>query len=194
MDAPLNVLIIGSGGREHAMAWKMAQSPKLSRLYIAPGNAGTMACGANVSMDINDHAAVVRFCREKQIELVLVGPDICSRWVWRICYRRRISAVLGRSRPRRRSKRRKSLQKNLWRGIISRPRCYAAFSQLNEAIRYVQSIDYPVVIKASGLAAGKGVILPNSFDEAKGTLESSPKTPKPQNPKTPNANLITMLK
>ena len=63
----MNVLIIGSGGREHAMAWKVAQSPRLTKLYIAPGNAGTTTCGENVLLDVNQHADIVRFCAEKQI-------------------------------------------------------------------------------------------------------------------------------
>ena len=76
----MNVLIIGSGGREHAMAWKVAQSPRLSKLYIAPGNAGTMSCGENVALNLDDHSAVIRFCKENQIDLVLVGPEeMCIR-------------------------------------------------------------------------------------------------------------------
>src|SRR4026209_1953945 len=71
----MNALIIGSGGREHAMAWKVAQSPRLTKLYIAPGNAGTSTCGENVLLDITQHAEVIRFCDEKQIDLVLVGPE-----------------------------------------------------------------------------------------------------------------------
>jgi phosphoribosylamine--glycine ligase len=172
MDAPLNVLIIGSGGREHAMAWKMAQSPKLSRLYIAPGNAGTMACGANVSMDINDHAAVVRFCREKQIELVLVGPetplamglaDSLSAGGIRCFGPKQAAAQIEASKV--------FAKKFMARHHIPTAR-YAAFEKFEDALAYLEKIDYPVVIKASGLAAGKGVILPDSFDEAKGTLES----------------------
>ena len=72
----MNVLIIGSGGREHAMAWKVAQSPRLTKLYIAPGNAGTRDCGENDLLDVTNHADVVRFCKEKQIDLVLIGPEI----------------------------------------------------------------------------------------------------------------------
>ena len=72
----MNVLIIGSGGREHAMAWKVAQSPRLTKLYIAPGNAGTRDCGENDLLDVKNHADVVCFCKEKQIDLVLIGPEI----------------------------------------------------------------------------------------------------------------------
>src|SRR5512142_1516375 len=72
----MNVLIIGSGGREHAMAWKVAQSPRLSKLYIAPGNAGTSTCGENVALNSENHLALILFCKEKRIDLVLVGPEI----------------------------------------------------------------------------------------------------------------------
>ena len=71
----MNVLIIGSGGREHAMAWKVAQSPRLTKLYIAPGNPGTAECGENVLLEVTNHADIVRFCKEKQIDLVMVGPE-----------------------------------------------------------------------------------------------------------------------
>ncbi len=64
----MNVLIIGSGGREHAIAWKVVQSPRLSKLYIAPGNAGTMSCGKNVALDLYDHPAIIQFCKKNQRE------------------------------------------------------------------------------------------------------------------------------
>ena len=168
----MNVLIIGSGGREHAMAWKTAQSPSLSKLYIAPGNAGTMNCGVNVSMDISDHAAVVRFCGEKQVELVLVGPETPLA----TGLADSLSAVGVRCFGPKQAAAQIEASKVFAKSFMARYRIptgrYAAFSQLNEAIRYLQSIDYPIVIKASGLAAGKGVVLPDSFDEAKATLES----------------------
>ncbi len=72
----MKVLIIGSGGREHALAWKVAQSSKLTKLYIAPGNPGTAALGENVSVKVEDHPAVVQVCKDKQIDLVVVGPEV----------------------------------------------------------------------------------------------------------------------
>src|ERR1041385_3797993 len=72
----MNVLIIGSGGREHTLAWKAKQSPRLAKLYIAPGNAGTGSCGENVALDVNNHGKVVLFCKEKQIDLVIAGPEV----------------------------------------------------------------------------------------------------------------------
>src|SRR6266498_4347701 len=73
----MNVLVIGSGGREHAIVWKVRQSPKLDKLYALPGNPGTAELAENVSrISVDDHAAVVRFCRDKQIDLVIVGPEM----------------------------------------------------------------------------------------------------------------------
>ncbi len=72
----MNILIIGSGGREHAIAWKVAQSPRLTKLYIAPGNPGTSSCGENVLLNVSNHEDIVHFCKEKQIDLVIIGPEI----------------------------------------------------------------------------------------------------------------------
>src|SRR4051812_5074999 len=71
----MNILLIGSGGREHALAWKISGSPLCDRLFIAPGNPGTAQCGANVSLDPGDHPGIVAFCREQAIDLVVVGPE-----------------------------------------------------------------------------------------------------------------------
>ena len=168
----MNVLIIGSGGREHALAWKVAQSSRLAKLYIAPGNAGTDACGENVLMDISDHAIVIRFCKEKQIDLVIVGPEIPLA--------AGIVDALSESGIRCFGPKQAAAQieasKVFAKDFMARHRIptarYATFTQLEEAIRYLESVDYPVVIKASGLAAGKGVVLPDTFEEAKSTLEN----------------------
>ncbi|MCL5610987.1 MAG: phosphoribosylamine--glycine ligase [Chloroflexi bacterium] len=168
----MNALIIGSGGREHAMAWKAMQSPRLSRLYIAPGNAGTMACGENLDLNSNDHAAVIQFCKEKNIDLVLVGPEgplaaglADSLWAAGVrCFGpKRAAAQIEAS---------KVFAKNFMaRHQIPTAR-YAAFAQFEDALTHLKKVDSPIVIKASGLAAGKGVILPESFDEGKATLEA----------------------
>src|SRR6266487_3121621 len=71
----MNILLLGSGGREHALAWKIAQSKKCSQLYIAPGNAGTMECGTNVNMSVTDFKALKNFCLNNEIEMVVVGPE-----------------------------------------------------------------------------------------------------------------------
>ena len=72
----MRILLIGSGGREHAIAWKLAQSPRLTQLFVAPGNAGTAQCGTNVDVDVADHDAVARFCESEQVDMVIVGPEV----------------------------------------------------------------------------------------------------------------------
>ncbi|MBK8781867.1 MAG: phosphoribosylamine--glycine ligase [Anaerolineales bacterium] len=168
----MNVLIVGSGGREHAMAWKVAQSSSLSKLFIALGNAGTTSCGENISLNLDDHSAVIRFCKENQIDLVLVGPEapLAAGLVDSLtadgirCFGPKQAAAQIEAS--------KVFAKDFMaRHHIPTAR-YATFTQFNEALRYLESVDYPIVIKASGLAAGKGVILPDTFEEAKATLES----------------------
>ncbi len=168
----MNVLIIGSGGREHAMAWKIAQSPRLSKLYIASGNAGTMACGENVALNPENHLALVLFCKEKQIDLVLVGPEVplaagivdaLSEAGVRCFGPKRAAAQIEAS---------KVFSKDFMsRHNIPTAR-YSTFVHFEDALACLKKVDYPIVIKASGLAAGKGVILPESFDEGRATLES----------------------
>lgn len=168
----MNVLIIGSGGREHAMAWKVAQSPRLTKLYIAPGNAGTASCGENIALDVNDHQAIIRFCKEKHIDLVLVGPEAPLA----AGLADSLSAAGVRCFGPRKAAAQIEASKVFAKNFMTRHRIptagYSTFTQFDEAIRYLKSVDDPIVIKASGLAAGKGVILPESFDEAKTTLES----------------------
>ena len=168
----MNVLIIGSGGREHAMAWKVAQSPRLTKLYIAPGNAGTGDCGENVLLDVTIHAEVVRFCREKQIELVLIGPEIPLADGLADSLSAERIRCFGPSQAAAQIEASKVFSKNFMaRHHIPTAR-YATFKKVSDAIAYLESVDYPIVIKASGLAAGKGVVLPKTLDEAIATLES----------------------
>lgn len=167
----MNVLIIGSGGREHAMAWKVAQSPRLTKLYIAPGNAGTATCGENVLLDVNQHVEVIRFCEEKKIDLVLVGPeapladglvDSLSEAGIRCFGPKQAAAQIEAS---------KVFAKDFMvRHNIPTAR-YAVFHNIGEAIAHLETVDYPMVIKASGLAAGKGVVLPETHADARSALE-----------------------
>ena len=168
----MNVLIIGSGGREHAIAWKVKQSPRLRKLYIAPGNAGTEACGENVPVNVNDHAAVIRFCKEAQIDLVIVGPEIPLAAGLADSLSESGIRCFGPNQAAAQIEASKVFAKDFMTRYYIPTARYAAFTQLKEAIRYLESLDYPVVIKASGLAAGKGVILPDTVEEAKSTLEA----------------------
>ena len=168
----MNVLIIGSGGREHAMAWKVAQSPRLTKLYIAPGNAGTGDCGENILLDVTSHAEVVCFCKEKQIDLVLIGPEIPLADGLADSLSAERIRCFGPSQAAAQIEASKVFSKNFMaRHHIPTAR-YATFKKVSDAIAYLESVDYPIVIKASGLAAGKGVVLPKTLDEAIATLES----------------------
>ncbi|MBI5962243.1 MAG: phosphoribosylamine--glycine ligase [Chloroflexi bacterium] len=168
----MNVLIIGSGGREHAMAWKVAQSPRLTKLYIAPGNAGTADCGENFLLDVTNHADVVRFCKEKQIDLVLIGPEIPLADGLADSLTAEQIRCFGPSQAAAQIEASKSFAKDFMaRHHIPTAR-YATFNKVSDAIAFLERTDYPVVIKASGLAAGKGVILPETLNEAMSTLES----------------------
>lgn len=168
----MNVLIIGSGGREHALAWKVAQSPRLTKLFIAPGNSGTSSCGENVLLDVSNHADVVRFCKEMQIDLVIIGPEIPLADGLADSLSAQQIRCFGPSQAAAQIEASKVFSKNFMaRHHIPTAR-YATFTQLDKALAYLDIIDYPIVIKASGLAAGKGVILPDTLDEAEAALKS----------------------
>ena len=169
----MNVLVIGSGGREHAIVWKVGQSPKLTKLYALPGNPGTAELAENVGgISVDDHTAVASFCKDKQIELVIVGPeaplaaglvDSLSAEGIRCFGPKQAAAQIEAS---------KVFAKDFMaRHHIPTAR-YATFHQFDEAVRYLESVNYPIVIKASGLAAGKGVILPETMDEARSALST----------------------
>ncbi len=169
----MNVLIIGSGGREHAIAWKIRQSPKLKNLYVLPGNPGTAVLAENISeISVDDHEAIVEFCKRKAIDLVIVGPEApLADGLGDALSAGRIHCF-GPKQAAAQIEASKVFAKDFMaRHQIPTAR-YATFRQFEEAIQYLDSIAHPIVIKASGLAAGKGVLLPETMEEAKATLNS----------------------
>jgi len=167
----MNILIIGSGGREHAIAWKVAQSPKAEKIYALPGNPGIGQVAENVSgISVDDHAAVLRFCQEKQIVLVIVGPEVPLANGIADALSDAGIRCFGPSKAAAQIEASKVFAKNFMaRHGIPTAR-YASFDKLSDALEYLETVNYPIVIKASGLAAGKGVILPETLDEAKSVL------------------------
>lgn len=166
----MKVLIIGSGGREHALAWKLVQSPRLTQLYIAPGNPGTALLGENVAIGVDDHAGLAQFCKEKGIDLVVVGPEGPLAAGLGDDLRTAGFKVFGPSQAAAQIEASKSFSKAfMLRHNIPTAR-YKAFTDFDAALTYLRSLDYPVVIKASGLAAGKGVIVPGTLAEAETAL------------------------
>ncbi|MEJ5223186.1 MAG: phosphoribosylamine--glycine ligase, partial [Anaerolineales bacterium] len=167
----MNVLIIGSGGREHAIAWKVAQSPRVKKCYALPGNPGIGQIAENVTgIAVNDHAALIHFCQEKKIDLVLVGPEAPLADGIADALAGAGIRCFGPSRAAAQIEASKVFAKHFMaRHGIPTAR-YATFHKLDAALQYLHSVDYPVVIKASGLAAGKGVILPENQAEAEAAL------------------------
>ncbi|MFV1989608.1 MAG: phosphoribosylamine--glycine ligase [Acidimicrobiales bacterium] len=161
----MNVLLIGSGGREHAIAHSLLSSPLMELLFVAPGNAGTEA--HNVVLDVGDHEAVKEFVRDHHVDLVVIGPEApmaegltdeligvgvkvfgptkaAARLEWSKTFTREFAHELGIPSPR-----------------------HASFDDLQQALSYLDAVDFEIVVKADGLAAGKGVIIPESAAEAR---------------------------
>ncbi|MER8712231.1 phosphoribosylamine--glycine ligase [Mesorhizobium sp. M1295] len=168
----MRVLLIGSGGREHALAWKMAASPLLTKLYAAPGNPGIGGEAELVRLDVSDHAAVVRFCREKEIDLVVVGPE--GPLVAGIADDLRAEGirVFGPSKAAARLEGSKGFTKDLCAKYGIPTAAYGRFGDLASAKAYVERMGAPIVIKADGLAAGKGVTVAMTLDEALAALDA----------------------
>jgi len=164
----MDVLLIGSGGREHAIAWKLKQSKQLGKLYIAPGNAGTVLCGENVDIKDNDIPALLGFAREKRVGLVIVGPEEpLAKGIVDVMEASGIK-TFGPTGAAAQLEADKAFSKQLMRsGAISTAEG-RVFDRFSDAKAYIASRDEPVVIKAAGLAKGKGVIVCD--DPAEGIL------------------------
>ena len=162
----MRVLIIGSGGREHALAWGIAESPRLEKLFVAPGNAGTEALATNVALDIADHQAILAFTRAERIDFVVIGPDAPA--VAGLGDDVRAAGVLcfGPSRAAAQLEGSKSFTKALCDEMGIPTAGYRRCTTLDEAISYVRAQGAPIVVKADGLAAGKGVVVAETIEAA----------------------------
>ncbi|MBS3902921.1 MAG: phosphoribosylamine--glycine ligase [Anaplasmataceae bacterium] len=167
----LNILVIGSGGREHALVWKLKQSVKAGKIFVAPGNPGTALIGENVSLDIYDHQAVLECVRQKEVSLVVVGPDDVLAGGLVDFLEEAGVMVFGPTRRAAEVEWSKSFAKDLLKQLNVPTAKSEIFSDIDQAKEYVKNQQYPLVIKASGLAMGKGVVIASSFDEAVQILE-----------------------
>lgn len=167
----MNILLIGSGGREHALAWKLAQSPSLNTLFIAPGNPGTAACGTNVVLDISDHQAVINFCAVQAIGLVVVGPEAPLVDGLADSLAKANIAVFGPSGAAAQLEGSKGFTKDLCARMDIPTAAYQRFNNAPKAKMYVRQQGAPIVIKADGLAAGKGVTVAKTLDEALSAID-----------------------
>ena len=167
----MNILLLGSGGREHALAWKMASSTLLERLYCAPGNAGIAQEAECVALDVADHAAVIAFCRSNNIELVVVGPEapLCAGIVDDLATAG--IKAFGPSKSAARLEGSKGFTKDLCRANNIPTAAYERFRDAAAAKGYIRAQGAPIVVKADGLAAGKGVVVAQSIAEAEAAVD-----------------------
>ena len=167
----MNILLLGSGGREHALVWKIADSPLIERFYCAPGNAGIAQQAECVPLNLTDHGAIAAFCRDRGIDLVVVGPEapLCAGVVDDL-----ESAgvkAFGPSRAAARLEGSKGFTKDICRAHQIPTAAYARFKDATAAKAYIRAHGAPIVVKADGLAAGKGVVVAQSEAEAEAAVE-----------------------
>ena len=169
----MNVLLIGSGGREHALAWALSASPLLSRLYCAPGNGGIADYATCVALDTADHAAAISFCRETSIDFVVIGPEIPLVAGLSDDLAAAGIKVFGPSKAAARLEGSKGFTKDLCREHAIPTAAYERFGDAVAAKGYIATRNrLPIVVKADGLAAGKGVIIAQSQTEADAAIDA----------------------
>jgi phosphoribosylamine--glycine ligase len=169
INTPINVLLLGGGGREHALAWGISHSEHLGTLYMAPGNPGMSHLGESLTLDINNHEAVVDCCKDLGINLVVVGPEQPLVDGLADVLRNHKIAVFGPSKEAARLEGSKSFAKAMMAKFDVPTAAYASFTadKIDEAKSYLKSQNtYPIVLKADGLAAGKGVIIAETEESA----------------------------
>ena len=173
----MKILLLGSGGREHALAWKIAQSAKVEKLFIAPGNAGTSAVGENVPIAVCDFENIARFVIENGISMVVVGPEdpLVNGIYDYFKSNNDLShvAVIGPSRDAAQLEGSKSFAKEFMQRHSIPTAAYKSFNatQLDEAYSFLETLNAPYVLKADGLCAGKGVLIVETIEEAKEQLK-----------------------
>jgi len=167
----MNILLLGSGGREHALAWKMAASPLCDRLYCAPGNAGIAREAEIVALDPADHATVAAFCQARRIDLVVVGPEgpLCAGIVDHL--EAAGIKTFGPAKAAARLEGSKGFTKDLCKANNIPTAAYERFNAAAPAKSYARAHGAPIVVKADGLAAGKGVVVATSIEEAEAAID-----------------------
>jgi len=172
----MNLLLLGSGGRENTLAWRISQSPKIKKLFIAPGNAGTSSFGLNVNININDFTEIKSLCLEKDIDMIVVGPEDplvngITDYILNNEETRHI-AVVGPQKKAALLEGSKDFAKQFMEKNKIPTASYKSFNKntYNDALSFIKSLKPPYVLKADGLAAGKGVIICSSFQQAQQEL------------------------
>jgi phosphoribosylamine--glycine ligase len=167
----LKILVIGRGGREHALVWKLAQSPRAERVYCAPGNAGTAADGVNVPIEPNDFDYLIRFAKKEDVGLTVVGPEEPLALGAVDAFQKAGLRVFGPSREAAQLEASKAFAKQLMRHADVPTAEFRVFDHPQAARHYIETREYPVVVKADGLAGGKGVLVCSTTEEALAAVE-----------------------
>ena len=170
----MNILIIGSGGREHALAWKSAQDESVYNVFVCPGNAGTALENkvTNISLDTNNFEIIETFCVDEKIDLVIIGPEQPLVMGMADFLQSKSIKTFGPSQAAAQLEGSKTFSKDFFIKYGIPTAQYASFNDFDSSRSYLDKIDYPTVVKADGLAAGKGVIICNDKEEALKALES----------------------
>lgn len=171
-SAPLNILVVGSGGREHAIAWKLRQSTRLGQLYIAPGNPGTATLGQNVPIAAEDVAALTTFAHENGVDLAVVGPEVPLAAGLVDALAEVGVRAFGPTQAAAQLESSKAFAKAFMLDRHIPTAAYASFTDYEDARDYLETCSQPVVVKADGLAAGKGVIVCETKEDAENALIS----------------------
>ncbi len=169
----MNVLIVGNGGREHALAWKIGQSPRAERVFVAPGNAGSDLDGENVPLAVDDFPALVKFARENDVGLTIVGPEGPLAAGIVDCFEAAGLRIFGPDKAAAELESSKVFCKDLLRGADVPSADYQTFANVDDAVKFLNDReDVPIVVKADGLAGGKGVLVCSRREEAVAAVET----------------------
>lgn len=168
----MKVLVVGSGGREHALVWKISKSPRVSKIFCAPGNGGISDLAECVNISATDVVGMVRFAKQNGIDLTVVAPDDPLAMGMVDALQAEGLKAFGPTRDAAIIESSKVFAKHLMRRYGIPTAEYRVFENYDKAVKYVEQVQYPVVIKVEGLALGKGVIIARDFDEARDALKS----------------------
>ncbi len=168
----MRILVIGGGGREHALVWKLAMSPRVSKMYCIPGNPGIARIAECVNIDVNDNFSLIRFAKEKQVDLTVVGPEVPLIHAIVDDFTTNGLKIFGPAQSAAQIEGSKSFAKWLMQKYNIPTARYAVFTEADAATAYIKEHGAPIVIKADGLAAGKGVIVAMTMEEALGAIDT----------------------
>lgn len=168
----VKILVVGSGGREHALAWKLSQSPRARHIFTAPGNAGTALIGDNVPVNATDLPGLARFAKENEIGLTVIGPDDTLAAGAADLFESEGLRVFGPTKNAARLESSKSFAKEVMRRSHVPTALSGSFDKCEDALHFCERLQFPIVIKADGLALGKGVVIAESCDEARAAIDA----------------------